>query len=329
MNNGKILTSSFKPAWGCHNRHLQTLYPALLRKSPVITFNNELLELPDGDFIDLAWTENQSDTDQNNPIIILLHGLEGSINSHYAKGILKKVHSYGWQGVLMHFRGCSGRHNRLDRSYHSGETGDIHTLISTLKIRYPDRKLAAVGISLGGNVLLKYLGEQGTASELSVAMAISVPFDLADGARVLNKGFSKLYQRHLINRLCKKMRDKFKDKATPVDLDKLNEWNNFYSFDHNVTAPLHGFKSADDYYTKSSSKQFLKNITTPTLILHSKDDPFMSQQAIPTEEELSSSITLELSEHGGHVGFVYGNTPFSTEYWIEKRLFDFFKSIFN
>jgi len=125
------------------------------------------------------------------------------------------------------------------------------------------------------------------------------------------------------------MRDKFKDKATPVDLDKLNEWNNFYSFDHNVTAPLHGFKSADDYYTKSSSKQFLKNITTPTLILHSKDDPFMSQQAIPTEEELSSSITLELSEHGGHVGFVYGNTPFSTEYWIEKRLFDFFKSIFN
>jgi len=133
MNNGKILTSSFKPAWGCHNRHLQTLYPALLRKSPVITFNNELLELPDGDFIDLAWTENQSDTDQNNPIIILLHGLEGSINSHYAKGILKKVHSYGWQGVLMHFRGCSGRHNRLDRSYHSGETGDIHTLISTIK----------------------------------------------------------------------------------------------------------------------------------------------------------------------------------------------------
>jgi uncharacterized protein len=224
----------------------------------------------------------------------------------------------------MHFRGCSGRHNRLSRSYHSGETSDIQSFITVLKSRYPDREIAAIGISLGGNVLLKYLGEQGDACPLTAAMAISVPFDLADGARELNKGLSKIYQRHLINSLSKKMRGKFKDKSAPIDIDKLNEWNNFYSFDHNVTAPIHGFASADDYYTQSSSKQFLKDITTPTLILHSKDDPFMSQKAIPNEDELSPNVTLELTEHGGHVGFIYG-IPFKEKYWYEKRLVDFFE----
>ncbi|MCZ6802765.1 MAG: hydrolase [Proteobacteria bacterium] len=318
-------THEFIPAWWCHHRHLQTLYPALFRKPPALTLKNEQLELPDGDFIDLSWTEEK----QASPIVILLHGLEGSKNSPYAKGILKTIQDIGWQGVLMHFRGCSGRHNRLDRSYHSGETGDLDALIQTLRTRHPDRKIAAIGVSLGGNVLLKYLGEQGNDCKLTAAMAISVPFDLADGARALNKGFSKIYQRHLIKRLCKKMRDKFKDKPAPIDIDKLGEWTNFYLFDHNVTAPLHGFSSADDYYTKSSSKQFLKDITTPTLILHSKDDPFMTQSSIPTEEELSSNVTLELTEHGGHVGFVSGESPFSTRYWIEKRLVEFFKDRIN
>ena len=225
----------------------------------------------------------------------------------------------------MHFRGCSGRHNRLSRSYHSGETSDIQTFITSLKSRYPDREIAAIGISLGGNVLLKYIGEQGNACPLTAAMAISIPFDLADSANELKTGFSKLYQRYLINSLCHKMRDKFKDKPAPIDLDKLNEWTDFYSFDHNVTAALHGFASADDYYTKSSCKQFLKDITKPTLILHSKDDPFMSQKAIPIEDELSSSVTLELTRHGGHVGFIYGNMPFKEKYWYEKKMVSFFK----
>jgi uncharacterized protein len=319
-----INNSHFKPAWWCRHRHTQTLYPALFRKHPQIKLNNEQLELPDGDFIDLVWTEDQQDI--NTPLVILLHGLEGSINSPYAKGILKTISDNHWQGVLMHFRGCSGRHNRLDRSYHSGETGDLHTLISVLKERYPERPLAAIGISLGGNVLLKYLGEQNSQCRLTAAMAVSVPFDLADGAITLNKGFSKLYQWHLINSLQKKVRDKFKDRTTPITMDKLNEWKDFYSFDHNVTAAIHGFKSADDYYTRSSCKQFLKDITTPTLILHSKHDPFMSQNAIPSENELSECITLELTEHGGHVGFIYGNNPFNAKYWIEKQLIDFLKS---
>lgn len=321
-----IIKSEFKPAWWCCNRHCQTLFPALFRHHPKLTLNNEQLELPDGDFLDLVWTEEK---DYNSPIIILLHGLEGSINSPYAKGILKTISDNNWQGVLMNFRGCSGRHNRLNRSYHSGETGDLHTLITVLKERYPDRPLAAIGISLGGNVLLKYLGEQNKECNLVAAMAISIPFDLADGAIALNKGFARLYQRHLINSLENKLRDKYKNKTAPIDLDKLHEWTDFYSFDHNVTAPIHGFESADDYYTKSSSKQYLKKITTPTLILHSKDDPFMSEKVIPTEAELSDSVTLELTEHGGHVGFVYGNNPFDAKYWVENKLGEFFNKDFK
>ena len=147
--------------------------------------------MPDGDFIDLVWTEKK----ETIPIVLLLHGLEGSINSSYVKGILKTVIDRGWQGVLMHFRGCSGRHNRLDRSYHSGDTGDINSVIIELTNRYPGRKIAAIGISLGGNVLIKYLGEQGNNCPLTAAIAISVPFDLSICAKELETGFSRIYQR--------------------------------------------------------------------------------------------------------------------------------------
>ena len=310
-----IINSNFNVAWWCRNRHLQTLYPTFFRKPLTLKLYDEILELPDGDFLELSWTEKKP----SRPIIILLHGLEGSINSPYAKGILKTIYDMGWQGVLMHFRGCGTQHNRLDRSYHSGETGDLNTFITTLNSRFPDQAIAAIGVSLGGNVLLKYLGEKKENSNLFAAMAISVPFDLADGARQLDTGLSKTYQKHLIDHLRHKMKDKFKGKAAPVDMDKIDKWRDFFSFDNNVTASIHGFKDVNDYYTQSSSKQFLKHITTPTLILHSKDDPFMTQESIPTEDELSPSITLELARHGGHVGFIYGK-QFNENYWIEKRL---------
>ena len=245
------------------------------------------------------------------------------MDSPYARGLLNLVASKQWAGVLMQFRGCSGRHNRLDRSYHSGDTGDFHAVATALKQRYPQRPLVAVGISLGGNVLLKYLGEQKQDSLLSAAMAISVPFDLADGARALGNGLSRLYQWHLIRHIRTKMKDKFKNKPAPIDMNRIDQWRDFFSFDDNVTAPVHGFSGVDDYYSRSSSKQFLKDITTPTLILHSKDDPFMSEKAIPQEEELSQSITLELTQQGGHVGFVYGEM-FNVDYWFEKRAEEYF-----
>ena len=281
--------------------------------------------MPDGDFIDLVWTEKK----ETIPIVLLLHGLEGSINSSYVKGILKTVIDRGWQGVLMHFRGCSGRHNRLDRSYHSGDTGDINSVIIELTNRYPGRKIAAIGISLGGNVLIKYLGEQGNNCPLTAAIAISVPFDLSICAKELETGFSRIYERYLIRSLNKKINNKFKEKSAPINLKKLKEWTNFYSFDHNVTAPLHGFISVDDYYTRSSCKNFMKNISIPTLILQSKDDPFMNRSALPSEDDLSKEVTLELTEQGGHIGFIYEHTPFKAKIWSEKRLAEFFEQKFK
>ncbi len=245
--------------------------------------------------------------------------------SHYVSGMLYRIEKLGWQGVLMHFRGCSGRHNKLDRSYHSGETNDLRYFIRHLAKNFPDRDIMIVGYSLGGNVLLKYLGEEGDKCIVKAAVAISVPFDLADGAKKLNKKLSRIYQYHLINRLVRKTRDKFKLRIAPFKLDNLSEWNNFYLFDHNVTARLHGFKSADEYYTKSSSRQFIKMITTPTLIIHSRDDPFLTTAAIPAQNELSEQVTLELSKNGGHVGFISGVIPGKCHFWLEERIPAFLK----
>ena len=268
--------------------------------------------------MDLAWTKNNS-----NKIVIVLHGLEGSIDSSYARGMLAAIIKEGWHGVFIHFRGCSGEHNLKDRSYHSGETGDLRFLVETLRERCPEATLSAVGYSLGGNALLKYLGEYKDDSQLKAAVTVSVPYLLSNSAEKLEKGFSRLYQRHLLNRLVNKTLSKFKDRAAPFNISEINTWDTFLSFDHHITAPLHGFKSGVDYYEKSSSRQYLNKITTPTLLIHSRDDPFMSVDAIPNRDDLSESVTLELSDHGGHVGFVSGNTPWNAEYWLEQRIPEF------
>ncbi len=313
-----ITHSQFKAAWWLPGTHAQTLWPSIMRRPVEIELTTERLTLPDGDFIDLAWTKGKSDK-----IVIVLHGLEGSIDSSYARGMLDAIDKKGWRGVFMHFRGCSGEHNLKDTSYHSGETGDLRFLVETLRERHPEATLSAVGYSLGGNALLKYLGEYKDKSQLKAAATVSVPYLLSNSAAKLEKGFSKIYQRHLLNRLVKKTLSKFQDRHAPVDITNLNKWNTFKSFDHHVTAPIHGFKSANDYYEQSSSRQYLDKITTPTLLIHSRDDPFMSIDAIPNQDDLSESVTLELSNHGGHVGFVSGDTPWSAEYWLETRIPEF------
>ena len=325
MTQGIIIDSEFKAGWWVPERHTQTLYPTLFRRPVVIALREEVLELPDGDFVELSWTQDRD----SGPIIMLFHGLEGSVESAYAKGILKTIEQNGWQGVLMHFRGCGKAHNRLARSYHSGDSQDIDFLIRTLHARFPDRLLGAMGVSLGGNALLKYLGEEGKDSLLTAAMAVSVPFELANTARHLDKGFAKVYQGHLCRSVQNKLLDKFKTMPSPISVETIKSANTIYDFDNKVTAPLHGFVDADDYYARSSSKPLLKKIVIPTYILHSQNDPFMTKQAIPTEADLSPNVTLELTESGGHVGFVYGKTPFTAKYWIEKRLTTFFNKQFD
>lgn len=305
----------FQPAWWCRGPHAQTLWARLARLTPKISFWRERLELPDGDFIDLDWSENGS-----GPIVIVLHGLEGSSNSPYARGIMQAIEHRGWRGVVMHFRGCSGEPNRLARSYHSGDTGDLAFCINTLRRREPHTPLAAVGFSLGGNVLLKWLGKTSGAAPLRAAVAVSVPYVLGGAADRLNHGFSRLYQWQLLRSLRNTVAEKRVRIKLPLKIQDLSTLNSFRDFDEYVTAPLHGFDSADHYYTVSSSRQYLKGITLPTLLLHSHDDPFMTEKAIPGQHELSDSVTLEVSAHGGHVGFVAGTWPWRARYWLEERI---------
>jgi predicted alpha/beta-fold hydrolase len=303
-----IIESDFKPAWWLPGPHLQTVWPLVRRRNNMPT-RRERLELPDGDFLDLDWTLRG-----DGPLVIVLHGLEGSIRSHYAGAIMQALDMHGMRSVLMHFRGCSGEPNRLARSYHSGETGDLEFVLQLLRGRYPDAPMAAVGYSLGGNVLLKYLGERGADCVLQAAAAVSVPFDLHNAARRLERGVSRIYQWQLLRRLRGSIRMKFNMRSAPVALDDLDSLDTFRRFDDRVTAPLHGFRDVDDYYTRSSSRQYLQHIRIPTYILHSRDDPFMSPDAVPGETDLAEAVTLEISAGGGHVGFVYGNLPWRAGY---------------
>lgn len=312
-------TANFQAAWWLSNSHLQTLWPSFFRRLIPLSYNKERLELDDGDFVDLCWSGKNS-----GPIVVVFHGLEGNIDSPYANGIIHTLIKRGWCCLFMHFRGCSGEPNRLARSYHSGDTVDIEFLIQHLRRRHPDRNIFALGYSLGGNALLKYLGEKKRPEQPEAAVAVSVPFQLDNAATKLERGLSRIYQWHLVSRLKNKVKQKFKNTTPPVSFDRLKQLTTFYQFDDEVTAPVHGFKDVHDYYAKSSSKQFLTSITTPTLILHAADDPFMSQAAIPAENELSEYVTLELSRQGGHVGFISGHYPWQPVYWLEQRIADYF-----
>ena len=315
-----IVTSDFKPAWWLTNEHAQTIYPTLMRHRSALIDKHERLELPDGDFIDLAWAVNGLGGDA--PLVVFLHGLGGGSHSAYAPGLLSAFNRAGFRAVLMHFRGASHEPNRLSRAYHSGDTGDLSFLLKTLHEREPHTKKVAVGVSLGGNVLLKWLGESGSNSLLQAAVAVSVPFQLQSVADKVNQGFSRLYQAHLLRSLRRTFVRKFSDENVmfPFSAEELNKLSCFWTFDDRVTAPLHGFPNVHAYYREVSSKQFLRNITTPTLVIHSLDDPFMTQEIIPKEGDLSSDVTLELSDHGGHVGFISGKIPGRPIYWLEHRI---------
>jgi len=226
----------------------------------------------------------------------------------------------------MHFRGCTGNDNKLPRSYHSGDSGDALEFIKSVKQEFPYSKLYGVGYSLGANMLLKLLGEIQENKLLEKCVAVSPPMQLDACSARMNQGFSRYYQYRLVNDLNAAL-DKKYDKHNMHRLiglkrEDIKNLKTFFDFDDAYTAPIHGFDSAQDYYIKSSSKQYLKFIKTPTLIIHSKDDPFMSEGVIPSKEELSEDVILELTEHGGHVGFI-GGTLFSPEYWLEKRIVTF------
>ena len=313
---------AFRPAWWLPGPHLQTLWAALFRRRGKPVLERERIELPDGDFLDLDW--NGPDSGRA-PIVLLLHGLEGSSESPYAWGLLAAFRRKGWPAAVMHFRGCGGEPNRLARCYHSGQTDDLAWVVEAFGRRFPDRPLFAAGVSLGGNALLKWLGEHGPEAPLAGAAAVSVPFDLGRSADRIEQGFSKIYRRHLVGEMHRKIRAKFGTwKESPIDLSKLSGWRTFREFDENVTAPLHGFEGAEDYYRKSSSGPFVARIRVPTLIVQAENDPFVPGAFLPSP---SPSVRLEVSPHGGHAGFVAGAIPGRPRYWLEERIPAFFEEV--
>ncbi len=313
--------SSFTPLWWLKNPHLQTLWPSQFRARLDLPLTSERLELPDGDFLDLAWMPEQS-----GDLCLILHGLEGSLQSHYPGPLIRAAHNAGKHTVFMHFRGCSGEPNRLARRYHSGETSDLQHVLQLLKQRYPDKRIHVIGVSLGGNVLLKYLGESGDLSGIASAIAISVPFDLAIAAETLEKGTARIYQRHLLNSLQRTLFEKASMMELSIRVPEKHEIETLFEFDDKVTAPIHGFKGAEDYYTKCSSRQFIPTIKTSTLIIHAQDDPFMTPTAIPTTEELPDCVEMELSPHGGHVGFIRTGNFMKPDYWLDERVYQRLKT---
>ncbi len=321
--------TDFNPAWWLINPHCQTLWSVLFRRRiKNLSLKRERIELADGDFIDLDWA-GYGNRNGNVPIVFILHGLEGSTQSPYVQGMLQAIVQQGWRGVCMNFRSCSGERNRLQRIYHSGETQDIAEVISQLQQREPGIPIAAMGFSLGGNVLLKWLGEMGEHSPLVAAIAISVPFELNKAVVRMNHGFSRIYQWRLLYSLCKKIKWKFQKQPTPFIMLPLKKMSTLRDFDDHVTAPLHGFSDGADYYTQSSCRQYLQRIKVPTLLLQAKDDPLVGNNSLPEPYEMSAHVQLELSEKGGHVGFVSGNFPWRIDYWLEQRvplfLQDYFK----
>jgi predicted alpha/beta-fold hydrolase len=325
-----LIETTFKPAWWLSNAHLQTIYPALMRKSSVlIGLKRERLITPDNDFIDIDWCG-----EGNQPLIILLHGLSGSTQSGYIRGLQQALLSKGFRTVALNFRGCSGELNYSARCYHSGETEDIHFLYQWLREREPETPIGAVGFSLGGNVLLKWLGERGNQLSLFAAIAVSVPLVLSICATKLDTGFSKFYRKILLSELKEHVEEKklhlerlgnFQEVKRIEELGDISDIESFWQYDDRVVARLHHFKDVHDYYLRSSSRQFLKSIAITTLLIQALDDPFMTEEILPNLDELSPTIQLEITQGGGHVGFIGGDIPFKPSYWLDQRIPEFFE----
>lgn len=319
---------TYTPAWWVPGRHAQTLWGRLFRRAPVVDTRLERWHTPDDDELEVHRLDA---TRRDAPRLILLHGLEGTIQSNYIQGTLALAQQRGWAADVLIFRGCGTRMNRQRRIYHSGETSDLQLVVDRALSEHPGQSIVLTGFSLGGNVLLKWLGEQGAGLPKQVrgAAAISVPFDLEAGARQIEHGFSRIYTYHFLQSLAAKARGKLASYPDLFDESRLLTARTLYDFDDVVTAPVHGFASAHDYYSRSSSLQFLTAIRTPTLLLSALDDPFMPAEtadAVLKVAKRNERLVAEFYPHGGHVGFVGGRTPFRTHYFAEERLMEFLSS---
>ena len=302
--------------------HLQTVYGALLARAPRVALVRERWDTPDGDFVDVDILEGAPDA----PWVHLFHGLEGSSASPYARMLMEYARRRGWRGSVLHFRGCSGQPNRLPRAYHSGDSEEADWVLAKLKARAGAAPLYAAGVSLGGNVLAKWLGERAEAALAVVerAAVISAPVDLMAGGEALGRGFGLLYTRHFLRTLKRNALERLERFPGLFDGEAVRRARTLRDFDNAVTAPLHGFRDTDDYWTRASAKPWLSSIRVPTLLVNARDDPFLPEAALPTEREVSDAVKLEFPARGGHVGFVSGPFPGNIE-WLPTRILHFFE----
>ncbi len=302
----------------------QTIYPYLLNRASSICYRRERWELKDGDFIDVDWLDGKSEK----PLVVILHGLEGGSRSHYVLSIMRLLQILQWRGAIIHFRGCSGYPNRLPRAYHAGDSAEIDWMLRKIvvgKQSVHNPRCYVVGVSLGGNALLKWLGEQGDQAREFVAgvVAVSTPIDLSAAGKALDSGFNRVYARHFLTTLKCKAVDKSKRFSGLLNIKAVMACNSLYEFDNLVTAPLHGFRDTEDYWQQSSSKQWLGHIQVPTLLINARNDPFLPEHALPTTAEISTFVSLDFPDQGGHVGFIHGVFPGKLE-WLPTKIVHFF-----
>lgn len=320
---------TYRPAWWVPGAHLQTLWGRIFRRRQRTPTRVERWETPDDDFLDVSRIDAPANAPRGTPHVLLLHGLEGGVHSHYATGLLDEMADRGWGVDLLIWRSCGDEPNRAPRFYHSGETGDLRFVLDRIIAEHPGTPIVIAGVSLGGNVLLKYLGETGddVPDAVIAAAAISVPYDLGRGCDNIQQGFSRVYQRYFLGTLRAKALEKQKRYPDLLDPERMASVQTLREFDDALTAPLHGFADAQDYYDQSSSIHYLDGIRVPTLLLSARDDPFLPSDVLDRAREIARrnpALTVEFHERGGHAGFVGGVNPLRPVYYLERRTGEFF-----
>lgn len=317
----------YRPPWWLPGGNAQTIYAALFAQKPRPRFARTEWTTPDDDRIVVDWLDSPA-VDAAAPLVVLFHGLEGGSRSHYARALMGALGERGWRGAVPHFRGCGGVANRRLRAYHSGDTEEIAWLVRRFATEAHGAPLFAVGVSLGGNALLKWLGESGKAACALVrgAAAVCAPLDLNGAGAALSRGFNLVYTRHFLATLKPKALAKIRDHPGALDAERVRRARTMADFDDAVTAPLHGFSDYRDYWTRASAKPHLAGIAAPTLLVNARNDPFLPRHFLPESSLLSSAITVEFPEHGGHVGFVSGRFPGRLD-WMPQRIIGFLESL--
>lgn len=321
-----LIESDYRaPSWA-KGGHVQTVVPAKLGRRPEVMYRREVVETPDADIVAWDWVDPASGA-EDAPILVHFHGLEGSSRSHYAQYLMHWAEMRGWRGVVAHFRGCGGLPNLKPRAYHAGDTADNFWVLKTVHERFPNAPMYAVGVSLGGNQLAKCLGEK--SSELGFLMgaaSVCAPIDLVAGSERISKGVNVFYANMFLETLKEKYIEKSMRFPELFSRSEAEKCRTMFDFDESYTSKVHGFKSAMDYWQSCSAKKFLKRVRRPLLLLNSKNDPFLPEWVLPEESEVSSWVTLEYPEEGGHVGFPVGSFPGGSE-WLPERIFRYFDGL--